>query len=236
MQSTDELASATWQVHQRLLRAFGNPAKGPWQDAVGQLVSTILSQNTNDNLRDQAFQTLCLRFPTWEQVRDAPLDEVVDAIRIAGLSKQKAPHIQQALRRITAERGELSLDFLREMSVEQAKTWLTSSKGVGPKTAAIILLFSLDMPAFPVDTHIHRVTRRLGLIPSSTSREKAHEILESLVPAEAYFPFHINLIRHGREICQARRPRCDSCVLRDLCHDYQAGIKPEEAQHAHTAQ
>ena len=147
---------------------------------------------------------------------------------MAGLGQTKGPHIQSALRRITAERGRLELEFLRGMPVEEAKAWLTAMKGVGPKTAAIVLLFSLDRPAFPVDTHIHRVSRRLGLVPQSTSREKAHQLLEQLMPPETYYPLHLNLIRHGREVCVARKPRCDQCPLRDLCQYYSSITVPQE--------
>lgn len=217
------------EVHQRLIQLFGEPPKKRHLDPIAQLASTILSQNTNDVLRDKAFHALRQRFPAWEEVRDAPLEEVIEAIRIAGLSEQKAPRIQQALQYISAERGKLDLDFLRQMEVTEAKQWLTSINGIGPKTAAIILLFSLDMPAFPVDTHIHRVSRRLGLIPANTSREKAHELLEALLPQEAYYTFHLNMIRHGREVCQARRPRCELCTLRDLCDYYQNAASPQVA-------
>ncbi|MFQ6057736.1 MAG: endonuclease III domain-containing protein [Anaerolineae bacterium] len=182
------------------------------------MVSTILSQNTNDALRDRAFGRLRGRFPTWEQVREAPVGEIAEAIQVAGLGQQKAARIKRALQRITEERDELSLDFLREMEVEEAKQWLTSIKGIGPKTAAITLLFALDMPAFPVDTHVHRVTKRLGVIPPNASREKAHEILEALMPPETYYAFHLNLIRHGRQVCKAPTPRCEICVLKDLCN------------------
>jgi endonuclease-3 len=209
------------EVHQRLLQVMGERPRHRHLDPVSQLVCTIISQNTNDNLRDQAYETLRQRFPTWEEVRDAPLQEIVEAIQVAGLGQTKGPRMQQALRRITAERGKLELDFLRQMSVEDAKAWLTAMNGVGPKTAAIILLFSLGMPAFPVDTHVHRVSRRLGLIPPQTSREKAHELLEAMLPPETYYVFHLNLIRHGREVCQARKPRCELCTLRDLCDYYQ---------------
>jgi endonuclease-3 len=214
------------EVHRRLIQVFGQQHHKRHLDPISQLVSTIISQNTNDVLRDKAFNSLRHRFPTWEQVRDAPLEELIAAIQIAGLSQQKGPRIQQALRRISTERGELSLDFLREMSVEEAKQWLTASKGVGPKTAAIVLLFALDMPAFPVDTHIHRVTRRLGLIPNRASREKAHGLLEALVPPETYYAFHLNVIQQGRDVCQARRPRCELCVLRDLCDYYRDVVQP----------
>ncbi len=202
----------------RLLRAeYGDHPRHP-DDPVGTLVNTILSQNTNDRNRDLAFARLRERFPTWEAVRDAPGDELVEAIRPAGLAPTKGPRIQGALRRITEERGKIELGFLTERGLEEARAWLLDIPGVGPKTAAIVLLFALGMPAFPVDTHIHRVTRRLGLIPEKSSREQAHGLLERIVPAEIYYPFHINLIEHGRAICHARRPECGRCVLQAHCN------------------
>jgi endonuclease-3 len=223
-ESPSERIAQAGRVMQCLTQVYGERKETLRPDPIDELVSTILSQNTNDNLRDQAFYSLRQHFPTWEQVRDASVQEVAEAIQVAGLSQHKAPAIQRALRRISEERGELSLDFLRSVRVEEAKAWLTSIKGVGPKTAAIVLLFTLGMPAFPVDTHIHRVTMRLGLIPAKTSREKAHEILEALLPPKKYYSAHLNLIRHGREVCQARRPRCEECMLRDLCDYYRAGL------------
>jgi endonuclease-3 len=166
-----------------------------------------------------AFDRLRAKYPAWEQVRDAKVEQVIEAIRPAGLANQKGPRIQEALRIITQERGELELDFLADMTVTEAKTWLSSIKGVGPKTAAIVLLFSLGRPAFPVDTHVHRVTKRLGLIGPRVSREKAHVLLEETVAPDAYYPFHLNLIQHGRRICNSRKPRCSECVLRGYC-DY----------------
>jgi endonuclease-3 len=213
------LQTKTLQVHRRLLEEYGEPTWRPHMDAVSELVSTILSQNTNDVNRDVAFDRLRSELPTWEQVRDADAEIVVEAIRPAGLANQKGPRIQKALRLITAERGELDLNFLAAWSVEDAKDWLCAINGVGPKTAAIVLLFSLGRPAFPVDTHVHRVTKRLGLIGPSASREKAHVALEQLVPEDAYYPFHLNLIRHGRRVCSSRSPKCVECSLRDLC-DY----------------
>ena len=180
-------------------------------------MSTILSQNTNDVNRDVAFDRLRARLHSWEQVRDAGVEVVIEAIRPAGLANQKGPRIQGALRFITQERGELNLDFLADWPVEKAKAWLSSIKGVGPKTAAIVLLFSLGRPAFPVDTHVHRVTKRLGLIGQRTSREKAHDELERLVSPEDYYAFHLNVIRHGRQVCASRNPRCQVCDLRDMC-------------------
>ncbi len=210
-------------THRRLVQLYGEPDWRPHLDPVSELVSTILSQNTNDVNRDVAFERLRERLPTWEQVRDADGHVVVEAIRPAGLANQKGPRIQQALRRITEEHGELSLDFLAAWPVEKAKSWLTSVKGVGPKTAAIVLLFSLGRPAFPVDTHVHRVSQRLGLIGPRVSRERAHTELERLVDPKDYYALHLNLIRHGRQICTARKPHCSDCVLRDLC-DYFRGL------------
>lgn len=226
-EATEALRGKALEVHRRLLEAYGEPRPRP-SDPIGTLVSTILSQNTNDRLRDQALRRLRERFPAWEEVRDAPVEEILQAVQVSGLGVQKAQRIKAALERITEERGTLALDFLREMPVEEARRWLTSFDGVGPKTAAIVLLFALGMPAFPVDTHIHRVSKRLGLIPPTASREKAHDILETLLPPAVYFPFHLNVIRHGRDVCGARKPQCGRCIVRDLCAWYAtaAGKKP----------
>jgi endonuclease-3 len=218
--STAQRAAKSLQVHQRLLAAYGEPAWCSDLDPVSQLVSTILSQNTNDLNRDLAYGRLRERFSTWELVRDADGEPVIDAIRPAGLANQKGPRIQEALRFITRECGALSLDFLAAMPVPEAKAWLKSIKGVGPKTAAIVLLFSLDRPAFPVDTHVLRVTRRLGIIGDRLSLERAHEELERLIDPGHYYSFHLNLIGHGRRVCVSRRPRCEVCPLQDLCDEY----------------
>jgi len=212
------------EAHTILLDEYGDR---PWHphDPVATLVNTILSQNTNDVNRDTAYERLRERLPTWEQVRDAPKEEVVEAIRPAGLGPTKAPRIQGALRRITEREGSINLDFLRDMSTEEARGWLTELPGVGPKTAAIVLCFALGKPAFPVDTHVHRVSARLGLIPDDTSREKAHDILEDIVPKEAYYPFHLNLIAHGRAICHSRSPECERCVLQEDCDYYEQVVQ-----------
>ncbi len=207
------------EVHRRLLDFYGQPTWRNPLPALDELVSTILSQNTNDTNRDRAFAGLIARFPTWEAVRDADPTAVVAAIRPAGLANQKGPRIQQVLREITTERGSLDLSFLKEMPVEAARLWLTKFKGVGPKTAAIVLLFSLGMPAFPVDTHIYRVTGRIGLRPAKMSVEDAHPFLEGLFPPQAYTAAHLNIIRLGREICTARKPECPRCPLQRIC-DY----------------
>jgi endonuclease-3 len=214
-------------ICRRLAELYGEHPVRPALDPVAELVSTILSQNTNDHNRDRAFDRLRERFPTWEAVRDAPVGRVAEAIRTAGLAQSKAPRIQAALRRISAERGAITLDFLAGMPLEEARDWLTAMDGIGPKTAAIVLLFAFGRPAFPVDTHIHRVTRRLGLVPDKASREKAHCLLEALLPPETYYSLHLNLIRHGRETCLSRRPACTRCTLFDLCPYGQSHVQEE---------
>ncbi len=207
------------RIHQRLAAEYGEPQWVP-RDPVAVLVSTILSQNTNDRNRDRAYERLRERFPTWEAVRDAPLEDLIAAIRPAGLAPTKAPRIQETLRRIWTERGGFSLDFLADMPLEAARAWLLSIPGIGPKTAAIVLLFAFGRPAFPVDTHIHRVCRRLGLIPARATREQAHTLLEELIPPDLYYPLHLNLIALGRDVCHPRNPECGRCVLRDECDFY----------------
>jgi endonuclease-3 len=212
-----DLAERALAVHETLLSYYGYPK---WRDPLpplDELVSTILSQNTNDANRDRAFQALRRRFPTWEAVRDAQEGEVIAAIRPAGLANQKGPRIQNVLREITSQRGTLDLSFLADLSAEEASDWLMSFKGVGPKTTAIVLQFSLGKEAFPVDTHIFRVSGRLGLRPPKMNAEQAHLHLAKLFPPETYYAVHLNLIRLGREICQARRPLCSACPLQDLC-------------------
>jgi endonuclease-3 len=213
-----ELTSLALQIHTRLIEAFGEPTWRNPLPPVDELVSTILSQNTNDNNRDRAFNAMRAVFPTWEQVRDAPVDEIISAIRPAGLANQKGPRIQQVLRQITIERGALDLSFLSNLPLEEARAWLTKFNGVGPKTAAIVLCFSLGRPAFPVDTHIYRVTGRIGLRPERISVEEAHPFLEGVFPPETYYSAHLNIIRLGREICGARKPNCPVCPVRDLCN------------------
>ncbi|MBP6177077.1 MAG: endonuclease III [Anaerolineales bacterium] len=204
-------------VHEKLLQAFGEPIWRNPLPAIDELVSTILSQNTNDVNRDRGFNALRAKLPTWEQVRDADPEVVIDAIKVAGLANQKGPRIQQVLRAITAERGSLNLDFLADLPVEEARAWLTKFNGVGPKTAAIVLCFSLNMPAFPVDTHIYRVSGRIGLRPEKMTVEQAHPHLESLFPPETYYAAHLNIIRLGREVCGARKPNCPQCPILKLC-------------------
>jgi endonuclease-3 len=217
------LAKRAVKIHERLLEFYGEPVWRNPLPAIDELVSTILSQNTNDINRDRAFTSLRAKYGTWEEVRDATTIDVVNAIRPAGLANQKGPRIQQVLRSITEERGDLDLAFLGELPVEEAKAWLMKFNGVGPKTAAIVLCFSLNKYAFPVDTHIYRVTGRIGLRPEKMTVEQAHAHLEKLFPPETYYAAHLNIIRLGREICTARRPYCERCPIIKLC-DYGTSV------------
>jgi endonuclease-3 len=184
-----------------------------------ELVSCILSQNTTDANRDRAFDALRARYPTWQDVVDAPAAELIETVRVAGLANQKGPRIQTVLRRIQAERGAFEIDFLADLPLEEARAWLTQLDGVGPKTAAIVLCFAFNRPAFPVDTHVHRVGQRIGFLPQGISAERAHDVMEALVPPEDHYAFHINLIQHGRAICKARSPQCARCPITAHC-DY----------------
>ncbi|HYO89232.1 MAG TPA: endonuclease III [Candidatus Limnocylindrales bacterium] len=201
---------------------YGYPGWRPYLEPLDELIDCILSQSTNDGNRDRAFAALKVRFPTWDEVLYAPESEVIDAIKPAGLSNQKGPRIQGVLRRIQVERGALNIDFLGDLPVEEAKAWLTQFEGVGPKTAAIVLCFAFNMPAFPVDTHIHRLGQRIGFLPEGISADKAHPLMEAIIPPDDYYAFHLNLIRHGREICHARKPACDRCPLIAHCDYFQA--------------
>ncbi len=231
-----EPAAQASKIHQALLDYFGLPEWPNPAPPLDELISTILSQNTNDANRDRAFQGLCRRFSSWEEVRDADPEAVIEAIRPAGLANQKGPRIQEVLREITRQRGSLSLDFLSDLPPEQALSWLQSFKGVGPKTASIVLLFSLGQPAFPVDTHIYRVTGRLGLRPARMTVEQAHGYLAKLFPSDTYYALHLNLIRLGREICQARKPNCPICPLKQVCEYYRTSYPGTSANARSSAQ
>ena len=211
-------------VYHILNEVYGRPERSSSGPPLNELVGTILSQATTDANTDRAYAELVARFPDWESVMNAPPEAVIAAIRTAGLANTKGPRIQAALRAIYEERGELSIDFLGDMPVPEAMAWLTRLEGVGPKTASIVLLFSFGRAAFPVDTHVYRVTGRLGLIPPRMSANQAHDFLAALGAPETYYPMHINLIRHGREICHARSPQCHICPLQDYCDFYRTVV------------
>jgi endonuclease-3 len=215
------LKECALEVHRRLIEVYGEPSWHTSLSILDELISTILSQNTNDLNRDRAFTRLKNQYETWEKVRDADVGEVIEAIRSAGLANQKGPRIQKILRQITDERGSLDMSFLNDLADEAAWSWLNKFNGVGPKTASIVLLFALDKAAFPVDTHIQRVTGRIGLRPDKMSSEKTHHHLAELFPPETYKAAHLNIIRLGREVCHPRKPACEVCVLESLCDYYQ---------------
>jgi endonuclease-3 len=210
-------------VARLLEEVYGPLAWEEGQSAMDELVSCILSQNTNDANRDRGFAALKARYSDWESVASAPTDDVIETIRPAGLANQKGPRIQQILRTIEAERGAYEIEFLRDLPIDEAKAWLTGLDGVGPKTAAIVLCFAFNRPAFPVDTHIHRVGMRIGFLPPKITADRAHPVMEAIVPDEAHYAFHIHLIRHGRDTCTARRAYCERCPLTAHC-DYYAAL------------
>lgn len=200
-------------LRDRLREIYGRPVNEPHGDPVAELVRTILSQNTNDRNRDVAFDRLVEKFPTWEEVRDAPTRQVEAALRPGGLAKTKAPRIQEVLRR-TGDPPEL--DWLRSAPRDEAIEWLCELPGVGRKTAACVMIFTWDLPEIPVDTHVHRVGGRLGLFPPRASFEEAHEEMLAITPPDDAYEFHINLIRHGRAVCRPK-PKCGECGLSRMC-------------------
>jgi endonuclease III len=207
-------------IRERLRELYGRPTQQPHRRPVEELVRTILSQNTNDTNRDVAFARLRERFPTWEAVRDAPLEEVEEVIRPGGLAPQKAPRIQAALRELD---DNLDLCWLESAPREQALEFLTSLPGVGRKTAACVLIFSFGRPEIPVDTHVYRVGGRLGLFPPKTSFERAHDEMRAVTDPPDAYELHINLIEHGRRVCRPQ-PRCEECALRRMC-PYWRGLR-----------
>lgn len=232
--SPRELARWTKKVDHRLVKIFGEPhLRG--NDPVAELVGCILSQATTDVQSSAAYDALIARYPTWEQIKRARHAELARVIHRAGLANEKARYIKGALQFIERERGEISLDFLKRMPPAEGRAWLTQITGVGPKTASIVLLFALKLDAFPVDTHIYRVSRRLGWIDARTTANQAHDILGPVIPAARKYPLHVNLIRLGREICTARVPHCERCPLTDLCNYYQTIQKPKQKRHAKLA-
>jgi endonuclease-3 len=214
-------------IRDRLRRVYGIPLAEPHGHPIAELILTVLSQSTNDRNRDVAFLGLRERFPLWEAIRDAPVDEIEAAIRPGGISKVKSVRIKQILEAIseTSEDGELSLDWLPGKSVEEAQSYLTALPGVGRKTAACVLLFALGMHDVPVDTHVSRVCTRLGLFRVGAPFEEMHDVMLAFTPPGEALEFHLNLLRHGRRTCHARKPLCSECVLESLC--LKVGIQEE---------
>ena len=200
-----------------LEKRFGVP-KWPGPSApLDALLQTILSQNTNDTNSGRAYEHLRQRFPTWEEASAADVREIADAIRVGGLANLKAERIKDVLTWLERTRGALDLDFIRDMKPDEAIRILGSLKGVGIKTSSVVLMFACGAEIFPVDTHIHRITRRLGLAPENASAEKVHEVMQELNPQGKAYSFHMNLLKFGRRICHARNPKCEVCPLTEEC-------------------
>jgi len=204
-------------IHDRLAKRFGplEPPRAP--DPLDELILTVLSQHTSDLNAERAYADLRSAYATWAEVTAAPPERIADAIRSGGLANTKAPRIQAILREVREREGAYDLGRLRDLSDADARSYLTSLPGIGPKTAAVVLSFALDRDAIPVDTHVHRTTRRLGMVPPKSSAERADRLLHDLVPEGLRTPLHVGLIRLGREICKAPTPRCRQCPLKNLC-------------------
>ncbi len=197
--------------------AYGRAPQQASNAPIFELVLTLLSQHTSDRNSGQAMHRLIERFPTWDAVVEAPVSEVEDAIRPGGLAPTKSKRLQALLAEVKSRVPDWDLQFLRGMPLEDAKAWLTSIPGVGPKTAACVLLFALERPALPVDTHVERVSKRLGLVPLKMPADKAHAVLEATLEADEVYAFHVDLIQHGRRTCHARGPKCEVCPLESRC-------------------
>ncbi len=197
--------------------AYGSPEWKPRMEPLDELIFTVLTQHTSDLNAERAFSRMRRVYPAWSDVVSAPAADLAGELRQGGLANQKSVRIQEILREVLRRRGHFDVSFLGRLTLDEAREWLLSLPGVGPKTAAVVLAFSFGMPALPVDTHVHRVTQRLGLIGAKTSADKAHGELEMLVPPGLRFAFHVLLISHGRKVCSARSPKCDSCVLAEVC-------------------
>ena len=191
------------------------------------LLQTILSQNTSDHNSHKAFATLIERFGNWHTIAEASISEIADSIKAGGLGQVKAVYIKDVLKSIRQERGQIELDFLKELPLEEARDWLLKLPGVGMKTASCVLLFSLGMPALPVDTHVFRVASRLGLISSGTSFEQAHILLQRMTEEKDIYRFHVLLIEHGRKVCKAQHPHCHQCILQKICPSFDMLSKPD---------
>lgn len=222
-----QLSKKTTQVAEILEQTMGLPPREPILPPLDNLMLTLLSQNTNDMNRDKAYEKLRSRFPTWEEVMQADAHEVADAIRLAGLANQKSERMQAILRWIQEKYGALNLDCLCEMTRQEAIETFCQLKGIGIKTISVVLAFSCGVDIFPVDTHVHRLCNRIGLVnPPTKSAEQTFELMQPRVPAGKAYSFHIHLITHGRTICKARKPECRRCPLTALC-DYYTKESPQ---------
>jgi endonuclease-3 len=218
-------AAAIRAVHRRLRASQGAFVPKPVLPVIDEIVATVLSQHTSDVNSERAFAQLKERFPRWEQVAGADPRQVAGVIRCGGIADRKARRIQEILAAIQEREGRLDLGRLHDLGDAAAEAYLRSLPGVGPKTAACVLTFAMGRAAFPVDTHVHRVATRLGWLPPNATADKAHQLLAPRVPPDIRYDLHVALISHGRTVCRAQRPRCDACVLHDLC-PYGAALRP----------
>jgi endonuclease-3 len=205
------------KVIKLLEQEYGPREWQPGEEAVDVLIGTVLSQNTSDANSGRAFGSLKAAFDNWEAVASAPVEHIAQAIKSGGLSRVKAVRIKQILAEIEEERGRINLDFLRSMDMTEAEDYLLRLPGVGQKTASCVLLFALGKPSLPVDTHVFRLAKRLGLIDFKVSIDRAHDLLQEQIPPAKVYQFHLHLIQHGRRLCHARQPRCNECVLKEIC-------------------
>lgn len=217
----------TLLAHERLQQVYGEQDLYNRRDAMRELISTMLSHRTTHADEEKAYRLMHERFGSWEGIRDAPLPELIDAISSSRFPEAKAVNIKKVVGRILEEHGEANIDFLQHMSVEEAMQWLNSLPGVGLKTSTLVLLFNFYKPVLPVDTHVHRVTQRMGVIGPKTNAEKAHAVLLDMLPKDAkvLFNFHKHFFWHGQKVCVFSVPRCKQCVLTDICDWYQANRK-----------
>jgi endonuclease-3 len=204
-------------IVQNLERVYGVPENRRDTDPLDMLIKIILSQATSDTNSERTFEALKKRFPSWDVALRARTSTIASTIREGGLANQKAEVIKRLLGQIWEEHGTLDLGFLHDLSVDDARAYLAQFRGIGPKTVACTLLFACRKDIFPLDTHIFRILRRVGLIPPRCSDSEAHRIMDSIVPRGKFYSFHVNLIRHGRAICRPREPICDSCPIVEYC-------------------
>lgn len=222
------LSAKAQEVTRRLTTEYGELPFSS-KDPMSMLVDILLSHRTRDEQTAAAWDNLLKHFGSWEGVRDAPTSEVQEVIANVNFPEVKAPRLQAIMRQITEERGNLNLDFLRDLPTEEGAAWLDRFEGVGPKTTACVLLFSCQKPLLPVDVHVHRVSGRLGLIGKKVTADNAHALLQALLPQDArsIYNFHKALLRHGQRTCVYEHPRCNHCALTDICDYYNTVVKPQ---------
>lgn len=219
-----DLEQKTELISNALEKLYGVPEPDTEENVLDCLILTILSQNTNDVNRDRGFAVLKERLPTWADVLGADVEEIGDAIKIAGLSGQKSQTIKNFLTWLKAEYDELDLEFICEMETKDAIQLLSQHKGIGIKTVSVTLAFACGRDVFPVDTHVLRISKRLGFVSSNCTAEKAHELMPQIIPKGKAYPFHMNLIAFGRQICDARKPKCDQCPITAHCLYYRGEL------------